>query len=90
MYDILPAPGVMGRVWAPWVGIPARSAMSDVIIFGLVGHAGALRMPLEQLDVDDLEPGREFILQGRIYEIRSVVDTEQGVQLNVVLAMDSA
>ena len=64
--------------------------MEYAIIFGLLGHAGALRMPLEELDVDELEPGREFIHQGRIYEIRSVVNIPEGVQLNVVLAMDSA
>ena len=64
--------------------------MEYAIIFGLVGHAGALRMPLEELDVDELEPGREFIHHGRIYEIRSVVELSEGVQLNVVLALDQA
>lgn len=60
----------------------------DAIIYGLVGHAGSVRIPLDALELDDLATGREFAYQGKIYEIRSVQETERDLHLNVVMIMD--
>lgn len=60
----------------------------DVIIYGLQGHSGGLRVSLDDLELDELEEGREFIFGGRIYEIRSITETAGGTLLNVVLALD--
>lgn len=60
-----------------------------VTIYGLMGHAGKLQLPLEELDVESLEPGEEFPYQGRIYEIRSVTRTGNEVFINVMLAVNS-
>lgn len=60
----------------------------DAIIYGLVGHAGSISMPLEDLDLDDLATGREFAYQGRIYEIRSITEGDSTVQMNVVMIME--
>jgi hypothetical protein len=62
----------------------------DVIIYGLVGHAGSVRMPLEELDVDDLAVGREFPLNGKVYEIRSIQQGEGVIHLNVVMILEDA
>ncbi len=59
----------------------------NVIIFGIIGHR-ELRLPLEQLEVEDLEVGREFVFDGKIYEIRSLVETDDGILMNVVMAME--
>ncbi|MCZ6627335.1 MAG: hypothetical protein O7E56_03800 [SAR324 cluster bacterium] len=59
----------------------------NVIIFGITGHR-ELRLPLEQLEVEDLEVGREFVFDGKIYEIRSLVETDDGILMNVVMAME--
>ena len=59
----------------------------NVAVYGLIGHAGKLVMPLEQLDVEDLEPGGEFEFEGNIYEIRSVQETEQEIRVNVVVTL---
>ncbi|MCZ6472568.1 MAG: hypothetical protein O7A08_03950 [SAR324 cluster bacterium] len=59
----------------------------NVIIFGITGHR-ELRLPLEQLEVEDLEVGREFVFDGKIYEIRSLVETDDGILMNVVVAME--
>lgn len=56
----------------------------NVIIFGVVGYK-EIRMPLEELEVDELEEGREFFLKGAIYEIRSINETERGILINVIL-----
>jgi len=60
----------------------------DVIIYGLVGHAGSVRLPLEDLELDDLTAGREFPYHGKIYEIRSVRETPDALHMNVVMIMD--
>ena len=39
----------------------------NVYIYGIVGHAGAVEMPLDDLDIDELEVGREFVYDGKIY-----------------------
>lgn len=57
-----------------------------LLIYGLMGHAGKVEMLLEDLEVEDLEVGREFEYEGSIYEIRSVFQSEGEVSLNVVLA----
>jgi predicted metal-dependent peptidase len=76
----------------PWEGRgrcdPERAM--DVIIYGLVGHAGSLRIPLEELDLDDLTAGREFTYQGKIYEIRSVQEAENALHMNVVMIMEES
>lgn len=58
-----------------------------VTVYGLVGHAGRVELPVEMLDVEELETGREFEYNGRVYEIRSVTENEQGVRINVVMAV---
>ncbi len=55
----------------------------NAIIFGITGHR-ELRLPLEQLEVEDLEVGRDFVFNGTIYEIRSLVETDDGILMNVV------
>jgi len=45
-------------------------------------------MPLESLDVEDLEVGREFAYNGQIYEIRSLSETSDGILMNVVMVME--
>jgi hypothetical protein len=62
----------------------------DVIIYGLVGHAGSVRLPLEKLELDDLAVGREFAYEGKIYEIRSVQERGRDLHMNVVMIMDDA
>lgn len=57
-----------------------------VSIYGIIGQAGALRLPIEELDVDDLEVGREFMHGGNIYEIRSIFGTSDDIRMNVVMA----
>jgi hypothetical protein len=61
-----------------------------VTIYGLLGHAGRLQLPLEALEVADLEPGEEFIYNGKVYEIRSVIREGEEITLNVLLAMNQA
>ena len=59
----------------------------DVSIFGITGHR-ELRMPLEELEVEDLEVGREFVYEGKIYEIRSLTELDTGLLMNVVVTME--
>lgn len=59
----------------------------DIIIYGITGHR-ELRMPLESLDVEDLEVGREFAYNGQIYEIRSLSEMNDGILMNVVMVME--
>ena len=59
----------------------------NVTVYGLVGHAGKVDLPMETLDLDELEAGREFEYNGRIYEIRSVAEYDQGFRINVVMAV---
>jgi len=58
-----------------------------VTVYGLIGHSGKLEMPLEQLDVEDLEPGGEFEFEGNLYEIRSVQQHQEDIRINVVLSL---
>ncbi len=59
----------------------------DICIFGIVGHR-ELRMPLEQLEVEELEVGREMVFAGKIYEIRSLTEMEDYILMNVVIVME--
>ncbi|HEX9843915.1 MAG TPA: hypothetical protein VGC20_14245 [bacterium] len=61
-----------------------------VTIYGLLGHAGKLELPLESLDIEDMAPGEEFVFNGRVYEIRSVSHQAETVLLNVSLVMNQA
>ena len=58
-----------------------------VTIYGLVGHSGKFQMPLDALDVEDLEPGEEFEFEGNLYEIRSVQEDADQIRINVVLSL---
>jgi len=62
----------------------------DAIIYGLVGHAGSVRVPLEELEIDDLTVGREFAMHGKVYEIRSIREGEGVLHLNVVMIWEDA
>jgi hypothetical protein len=42
---------------------------------------------LDQLDVEDLEPGGEFEYEGNLYEIRSVQQEREAIRINVVLSL---
>jgi hypothetical protein len=61
-----------------------------VTIYGLLGHAGKLALPLESLDIEELAAGEEFVFNGRVYEIRSVMNDEETVLVNVSLVMNHA
>jgi hypothetical protein len=61
-----------------------------VTIYGLLGHAGRFQLPLEHLEAEELAPGEEFTFNGRVYEIRSVTETGEGITLNVSLVMNHA
>jgi len=60
----------------------------DIKIFGLVGHSGGVTMRLEDLELDELDLGREFIYRGHIYEIRSVMEQGDALVINVVATME--
>ena len=59
----------------------------NITIFGIVGQR-SVEMPLEKLDIDDLEVGREFMFRGKIYEIRSIAESDLGFLINVVLILE--
>ena len=59
----------------------------NITIFGILGQR-SVEMPLEKLDIDDLEVGREFLFRGKVYEIRSIAETDTGFLINVVLIME--
>lgn len=61
-----------------------------VTIYGLMGHAGRIQMPLEALEVEELEPGEEFVFNGKVYQIRSVLHRDEDVMINVTLALNQA
>lgn len=61
-----------------------------VTIYGLLGHAGKLDLPLESLEVEDLAAGEEFVFNGRVYEIRSVWHQAESIHVNVSLVMHHA
>ena len=58
----------------------------DINIFGIIGHR-EVTMPLEQLDVEELEVGRELVFEGKIYEIRSLTEMHDHILMNVVIVM---
>jgi len=60
----------------------------QVKIYGLVGHSSGVVMSLEELELDELDTGREFIHRGRIYEIRSVMEVGDLLVINVVATME--
>ena len=60
----------------------------EVIIYGIVGHASSVRLPLDALDLDDLAVGREFTYHGRLYEIRSLSENGDTVLMNVVMILE--
>jgi len=55
----------------------------DVFIYGITGHR-EVSMPLENLEVEELEVGGQFIFKGLVYEIRSVAELEEKLLINVV------
>jgi hypothetical protein len=59
----------------------------NVTVYGLIGHAGKVDLPIEMLELEELETGREFEYNGRLYEIRSVTENGQGVRINVVMSV---
>lgn len=61
-----------------------------VTIYGLLGHAGKLELPLESLDVEELAAGEEFVFNGRVYEIRSAWHHGETIHVNVSLVMNHA
>ena len=61
-----------------------------VTIYGLLGHAGKLVLPLEHLDVEELAPGQEFVFEQSLYQIRSVLQQAETVLLNVTMVMQAA
>ena len=60
----------------------------EVIIYGIVGHASSVRLPLDALDLDDLAVGREFTYNGKLYEIRSLREDGETVFMNVVMILE--
>ena len=60
----------------------------DVHIFGILGQPRAVIIPLEELEVEELEVGQEFIYAERSYEIRSIFRLEDAIQLNVMMTLD--
>lgn len=59
----------------------------NVTVYGLIGHAGRVEMPMDELNVEELETGSEFEYNGRVYEIRSVIENDQEIRINVVMAV---
>ena len=55
----------------------------NVFIYGITGHK-EVSMPLEELEVEELEVGGQFIYKNNVYEIRSVAELEKGLLINVV------
>ncbi|MDH5751476.1 MAG: hypothetical protein OEZ59_03555 [Deltaproteobacteria bacterium] len=58
---------------------------TEITVYGLMGYAREFRLPLESLDVEDLEPGEEFSYQGHIYQIRSVFQKNDELLINVTM-----
>lgn len=59
----------------------------NINIFGLLGHREVM-MPLEELEVEELEVGRELVYEGKIYEIRSLTELDDYILMNVVIVME--
>ena len=58
-----------------------------VSIFGITGYR-EITIPLEELAIEDLDVGREFVFNNQIYEIRSIAEIENKVIMNVVQTME--
>lgn len=61
-----------------------------VTIYGLLGHANRVEMPLDSLEMEEMAPGEEFVFDGKVYEIRSVIKGENGFLINVSLVLNQA
>lgn len=61
-----------------------------ITIYGLQGHANRLQLPLESLDIEELAPGEEFTFNGKVYEIRSVAQTDDQITINVSLILNQS
>ena len=61
-----------------------------VTIYGLLGYASKLQLPLDSLEVEELAEGEEFAFSGRVYEIRSVSNDGGDITINVSLIMNNA
>ena len=59
----------------------------NIRIFGISGHR-EISMPLEDLEVEELEVGREMVFAGKIYEIRSLTEMDDHILMNVVIVME--
>jgi hypothetical protein len=73
-----------------WIPFFTDEKGMEITIYGLLGHAHKLDLPLESLEVEELAAGEEFAFNGRIYEIRSVTPLESGYAINVSLVMNEA
>lgn len=58
----------------------------DAIIYGITGHREIV-LPLDEMEIDELDIGEEFVFKGQIYEIRSLSEIERGLLMNVVQIM---
>ena len=61
-----------------------------VTIYGLLGHASKVQMSLDSLELEEMAPGEEFTFNGKVYEIRSVSQDENGFLINVSLVLNQA
>lgn len=59
----------------------------NVTIYGINGKKSVV-MPLDDLEIDELEEGREIVFSGRVYEIRSIFEQEDNYLINVILVME--
>ena len=64
-----------------------RRFKMNVTIYGIIGQK-TVNMPLDNLEIDDLDVGREFVFKGKVYEIRSITEQEDNFLINVVLIME--
>ena len=62
----------------------------ELTVYGLLGYSGFLKLPIESLDLEELELGEEFIYEGKVYQIRSMIEHGENITLNVTMSMDSA
>jgi len=89
--DIITAGCFHRKMLAPLSHLPVQESIDfspwsndlDVYIFGITGHR-ELVIPLEDLEVEDLDVGGQFVYNGLVYEIRSVAELDKGLIINVV------
>ena len=62
----------------------------ELTVYGLLGYSGYIRLPIESLDLEELELGEEFVYQGKVYQIRSMIEQGENITLNVTMSMDQA